>query len=151
MIRRGDAATYVFIRRAPQMSAVLTAETLARNLDMKSDGVAYKLISAYPEGDIGWYAIVHTFLTKQEATESNKICAHFKVFASGSHSYNIKIQQMLPTTPPEAIRERYMTLAPTTKSGNICLDNPSHIDSTIRVSGAPLSATVGIDTIYGLH
>ena len=144
MIRRGDAASYVFIRRAPQ----ITESTGNYDLEQKSNGITYKLVSLSSSGKAIGSIAIYTFLTRQEATQSSRICAHFKVFKPSINSENtITISQR--TNPVNFIKRKTMNLTPTTRSGNVCLDNPSHVDSYIYVQGDRGDSTVGVDTIYG--
>ena len=142
MIRKGNAASYTFIRRAPQITHV--AEAFA-NQEKKSDGITYKLISSNGYG-VGFLTMIRTFMTKQEAAKSDRVCAHFKVFDSQGRSTKITIVQKTPDL--SALSRKTVTYSASTPSGNVCVYPIYDIDSYIEVQSLD-GGIVGVDTIYG--
>ena len=155
MIRKGNAASYTFIRRASENQI----RTDSRLGSKKVDGIMYALLGN-DAGTVGRY--VDTFLTADEARKSSRICAHFKVlkrYTSGLYD-NSDVEVSIWQNPgpfgdigSNSIPSTIVTS--TTTSGNVCMKNHKAQDSVIRVGAYSLLGKkgsqyqIGIDTIYG--
>ena len=138
MLRKGDAASYVFIRRAQHMAGPLR--------EVKRDGITYKLIASIPEGNVT--AKTWTFLTRDEAARSRRICVHYRVFGRDPNGpEKIDIWQT-KTEGGYWVRSNSIVIPTTSDSGSVCISDPDHTDGYINVQGS-FNSTVGIDTIYG--
>ena len=139
MIRRGDAATYTFIRRTPQMAG--------NGPINKEDGQSYKHI-----GDG-----IRTWVTASETRNTREVCFHYKNtgFITGAPDYgNTTIFPNHATIEVDggAIRHKALVdLGNQYKTGNACTRMPATIrgkDVEVRLQ---LSGGGGfiVDTIYG--
>ena len=132
-----NAGGYTFIRRNGDKTRIT-----GRHGTKKVDGRIYAMMS---NGGAS-AGPAKTFIGANEAARSNKICAHFKVFKKSGRSTTLKIIQQVPGQgTPRSNTLRYTNAS----SGNICLSNPVHANSTISVGGVSSSSSTGVDTIYG--
>lgn len=115
---------------------------------MTYDSTKYSLISRYYKT----WGYVNTIVSRDEASRSKDICAHFKIIQSPAPT-KVTITQTLASG--KVLRRNQLDLKSDPNNRNVCLkQKPASVDSIIYVQASvvqPALGTLGVDTIYGTN